>query len=166
LQKGNLYIAFNLGAGADEKRWPVSRFVELAQVISEKYGYMPLVFTNPGMEYLAQEFAEQYEGENSLLVLPLIPFEQVGAVMRLCDYVVTGDTSIMHMAFGLKRPTLVMFTHTRAEIVAPEDSPYRSCFRADPNNIDPYGLPYGTVDIPVAEAMRQFDLLVATCSGV
>jgi ADP-heptose:LPS heptosyltransferase len=166
LQTGNRYIAFNLGAGADEKRWPVSRFVELAQVISEKYGYTPLVFTNPGMEYLAQEFAEQYQGDHALLVLPLIPFEQVGAVMRQCDYVVTGDTSIMHMAFGLKRPTLVMFTHSRPEIVAPEDSPYKSCFRADPNNIDPYGLPYGTVDIPVAEAMRQFDLLVATCSSV
>lgn len=153
-------IAFNLGAGADEKRWPVERFVELAIMINRHYALRPLVFTNPGMEQLADEFVSHYSAHGESLHVPLVPLDQVGALMLRCDYVVSADTALMHLAFGLKRPTLVLFTYTRPEPVEPEDAPYISCFVPGDSDTDACGSPMGTVDIPLNEVYRQFCNLV------
>ncbi len=158
-------VAINLGAGADEKRWPVKRFVELAIRINRNYGLKPLVFTNPGMEQLADEFVSQYRHCGKALHVPLVSIDQVAALMRCCDYVVTGDTALMHLAFGLKRPTLALFTYTRPETVMPEDTPHLCCFVAGSGDRDACGNPMGTVDIPLDEAYRQFGNLVTLISS-
>ncbi len=152
-------VAFNLGAGAEEKRWPVERFVALAIAINKRYGFIPLVFKNPGMEALAESFSSQYSTQGESLLAPLLALDQVGALMMQCNYVVTGDTSLLHISFGLKQPTLALFTYTRPETVTPEDCPHIVCFVENPENRDACGNPQGTTDIPVDYAMEQFELL-------
>jgi len=153
---------FNLGAGAEEKRWPVVRFVELARAIYEHYGITPLVFTNPGMEHLAAEFARQYEAYGEAVVVPPVSLDEVGALMLECEYIVTTDTSLMHLAFGLKRPALVLFTFTRPEMVAPEDVEFMYCFVESGSGEEYCGKPAGSVDISVEYALGQFGKLVAS----
>lgn len=118
-------VAFSLGAGTSDKRWAVENFVALAREICARYGYAPLVFTNPGMEVLARKFVRQYGG-GAVVASPL-SLDWVGALMQECAYVVAADTSLMHMAFGLKRPTLVLFSFVRPEMVMPEDCPVEAC---------------------------------------
>lgn len=151
---------FNLGAGAAEKRWPVERFAELAGH-ARRRGFTPLVFTNPGMEHLAEAFERLCAAHGPVLRLPRLTLDQVGAVMEQCACIVTGDTSLMHLAFGLKRPTLVLFTHTRPEIVAPEDCAHAACFIEDPRHTDECGRPLGTREIPVELAAARFDQLIS-----
>ena len=154
-------VGFNLGAGVEEKRWPVERFVALAKHIHDRFGFAPLVFTNPGMEDLSAEFERQYAHYSQIIVAPLVALDEVGALMCECDYIVTADTSLMHLAFGLKRPTLVLFTFTRPEMVAPEDVEFASCFVESKSGAEYCGKPAGSVDIPVEQAMSQFEKLVA-----
>ncbi len=154
------YAGFNLGTGAEEKRWPIDRFVELAVRMSRKYHLIPLVFTNPGMEHLASEFVRCYSKHGQVLQAPRESLDRVGALMKRCSYIVTGDTSLMHLAFGLKRPTMVLFIYTRPEVVAPEDCHHTACFIEDPSHVDPCGNPLGTVEIPIDHAQRKFDDLV------
>jgi len=158
-------IAFNLGAGADEKRWPVERFVELAIKINHEYGLKPLVFTNPGMEQLAGEFISSYNRHGKAIHAPLVSIDQVAGMMLHCDYVVTGDTALMHLAFGLKRPTLALFTYSRPATVEPEDVPHVCCFVAGEDDKDACGNPMGTVNIPLDEAYHQFCNLVKFTSN-
>lgn len=153
-------IAINLGAGADEKRWPVKRFVELTMKANRHHQLVPLVFTNPGMEYLADEFVNRYRTHGEVIHVPLISIDRVAALMQKCDYVVSGDTALMHLAFGLKRPTLALFTYTRPENVEPEDTPHVCCFVAGDSETDACGNPMGTTDIPLEEAYLQFSNLV------
>ncbi len=153
-------VAFNLGAGVAEKRWPVERFVELAGKIHDKYGLKPVVFTNPGMEALSREFAEQY-GKQQCDVMPLLPLTTVAAIMRQCVAVVTGDTSLMHLAIGVKVPNLTLFTYTRPEIVEPEDCLHVACFVEDPQILNRCHKPVGTSDIPVATALDKFNELMS-----
>lgn len=162
--QGGPLVAFNLGAGSPDKRWPVASFVELAQHV-RRHGATPLVFTNPGMEMLAREFAEACRRHGPVFHAPPLSLDQAGAVMERCAYVVTGDTSLMHLAFGLKRPTLVLFTYTRPEIVAPEDCVHVACFVEDPHRLDPCGRPLGTRAIPPAFAAARFDEIVALTSA-
>lgn len=152
-------MGINLGAGSDEKRWPVRNFVSLAKRIYAKYGIIPLVFTNPGTEYLATEFEVQYGKHSQVIVVPVTPLDDVAALMSNCGYFITADTSLMHMAFGLKVPTLVLFTFTRPEMVAPEDVRFSSCFVESKSGRDYCGQPAGSVDISVNAAMQQFEQL-------
>jgi ADP-heptose:LPS heptosyltransferase len=153
---------FNLGAGAEEKRWPIERFVKFAWTIHDRYGITPLVFTNPGMEHLAVEFTRQYEAHGEAIVVPLVSLDEVGALMLECEYIVTTDTSLMHLAFGLRRPTLVLFTFTRPEMVAPEDVKFRYCFVESGSGEEYCGKPAGSIDISVEYALEQFGKLVAS----
>jgi len=160
-------VVFNLGAGSADKRWPVERFAELARHIHQRHGLSPVVLTNPGMESLATDFVEACGNDIRPWRAPRMSLDQVGAVMERCAYVVTGDTSLMHMAFGLKRPTLVLFTYTRPEVVSPEDCLHVDCFIEDPERRDPFGQPAGRSDIPVALVAEKFDALVSlTREGV
>lgn len=153
------YVVINLGARVVEKRWALSRFVELAASIHRKHQLCPLVLTNPGMEELAKQFCDLYRQHGHFLQLPLLPLNQVAAVMQHAGFVITGDTSIMHLAFGLKLPTLVLFTYTRPEIVAPIDCLHQDCFVANPATTDECGNPLGSPDIPLAMAIERFDEL-------
>ena len=155
----NQYVVYNLGARVAVKRWPLSRFVELATAIYQKYQLCPMVLTNPGMEELAAQFCEMYDGHGPYRKLPMLPLNQVAAIMRHAQFVVTGDTSIMHLSFGLKLPTLVLFTYTRPEIVAPIDCLHQDCFVPNPAETDVCGNPLGSPDIPLAMALDKFDSL-------
>lgn len=153
--------AFNLGAGSADKRWPVEHFAALALHVWRRHGLTPLVFTNPGMAWLAQEFTGACGTELPVIHAPPLGLDQVAAVMQRCVCVVTGDTSLMHLAFGLKQPTLAIFTHTRPELVFPEDCVNATCFIEDPTNIDPLcGRPFGTRAIPVDVVAARFDELM------
>lgn len=154
------YVAINLGAGKDVKRWPVDRFVQLAGHISNKYDLHPMVLSNPGMTELADEFADKYQAIGHCIKAPLIYLDKDAALMKRCQFVITADTSIMHLAFALKLPTLVLFTHTRPEPVLPDECLYRFCFIPDSTEKDPYGQPLGRADIPVEMVFEKFDELV------
>ena len=157
----NGYVAINLGAGVEAKRWPVDRFVELADKIQAQYGINILVFTNPGMEDLADEFRQRSKTDRHV-VLPLMSLDRVAAVLQGCRAIITGDTSIMHLAFGVKCPSLVLFTHTRPEHVEPEDCVHIPCFIEDKENINDCGKPFGTSELPVDFVFSKFELLVST----
>ncbi len=157
------YVAINAGAGVAEKRWPVARFVALAEKIHAELGLKILVFTNPGMEELALEFQQLYGDAQSCLILPQTDLDKVGAVLARCVAVITGDTSIMHLSFGVKCPSLVLFTHTRPEVVEPEDVLHIPCFIEDHSRVNECNRYAGSVDIPVDFAFARFQELISLC---
>ncbi len=160
-QTGARYVAINLGARVPEKRWPVERYAKLATQIANNYGLQPLVFTNPGMEELADEFAEKYSGSKPYKQVPVVSLDRVAALLEQVFVMITGDTSLMHLAFAVKCPTLVLFTHTRPEVVEPDDCKHMPCFIEDKDLLDECGLPCGLADIPAEYALQKFDLLYA-----
>lgn len=159
---GNKYIVINLGARIAEKRWSVKRFTQLALQIQEKHSLCPLVLTNPGMTNLTDEFAREYDGKGHYRIAPLLSLDSVAGLMQYCQYVITGDTSIMHLAFGLKCPTLVLFTYTRPDVVEPVDCLHADCFIADDRVKDECGNPMGNADIPITLAYQKFIELLKT----
>lgn len=124
---GKRLVAINLGAGAPNKCWPVESFVETAVRLSDKYGFIPVVFTNPGMEYLTDRFVELYSPQGKMLHLPRMPFDREAAIIERCEAIITGDTSLMHLASGVKCPILALFLETAPEAVEPEDCLFVAC---------------------------------------
>jgi len=158
-EPGQRYLAINLGARVAEKRWPVGNFASLATQISDKYGFQILIFTNPGMEALVDKFVAEYAGMTPCKQVPVVSLDKVAALMKRVSVLITGDTSLMHLAFGVKCPNLVLFTHTRPEVVTPEDCQHIPCFIEDKSSLDDCGLPHGVANIPVEFALQKFATL-------
>ena len=121
-------VAINLGAGAKNKCWPVERFVALAQRLVAR-NYQILLFTNPGQEHLADEFESNYDNKESLIRVPVVYLDKEGALLQHCDFIVTGDTSLLHLAMGVKVPFLGIFLVTHPACVLPEDVLHVACYQ-------------------------------------
>jgi len=159
-QDDKRYFCINLGARDPVKCWPIDKYVELAKRINKAQGLIPMVLTNPGQEELAQEFMQKYQGE--AVNPPVLPLGQVGALMDRCLFTITGDTSLMHMSFGLHKPTLVLFAYTRPEWHIVDDCKIEYCFNENP--VSKYwrcGKPWGDKNISVSQAFDKAEKLIA-----
>jgi ADP-heptose:LPS heptosyltransferase len=157
-------VAFNLGARTVSKRWPVENFVELGILLKKRFDLIPVVFTNPGMEELAQQFAGLYGRHGECVRVPRLSMDKEAAIMEQCEAVVTGDTALMHLASGLKCPILGLFLETRPEVVQPEDCPFIGCYIEDPAHSDECGRPLVKPNLPVEFVFDRFVQLTRTNS--
>ncbi len=153
------HYVINLAAGVESKIWATHKFVSLAEMIQQKYNYYPIILSNPGQTHLVEQFRSIAADETMYSVLPITSFGNVAAIIKKSDFIITGDTSIMHMAFGLKCPTLGIFTQTRPEIVDPEDSIHIACFK-EGRELDSCGQKMGTQELSADYCFSQFEKLI------
>jgi ADP-heptose:LPS heptosyltransferase len=144
------WVLINLGAGDIRKIWPIKNQVSLAKWLVEKYHYHLGVFINPGQEFLAREFSQLYGSSQDVTYLDKLSLDVIGALMSKSTFVITGDTGLLHLCFGVKTPSVALFTYTRPEQVLPEDCICIPCFIEDPNLINDHGVRGGKLDIPIA----------------
>jgi heptosyltransferase-2 len=148
------YIGINLGAGIVDKAWPVKNIVGLLNVISSKINITPAVFFNPGQETLSEEFLSLYT--KPCVSLKNLKFEQEAAALEKCDVFITGDTSLMHLATGVKTPVFALFLETRPEAVRPEKNPFFACMIEDTEKELINGYRQVKNNIPAEKATSDF----------
>jgi ADP-heptose:LPS heptosyltransferase len=89
-----------------------------------------------------------------------MPFDREAAVMELSEAVITGDTSLMHLASGVKRPILALFLATSPDAVAPEDCPFVACHKDDSLYDRFADDKIGTAPLSVDYVAEKFDQLM------
>ena len=134
-------------------------------VVNKRFKLVPVVFTNPGMEGLTAQFAELYASHGKFVRVPCIGMDKEAAIIERCEAVVTGDTALMHLASGLKRPILALFIGTRPEEVQPEDCHFVACYVEDPSRRDACGRPLTEKQLPVEYVFGRFVELVRNSDG-
>ena len=158
-------LVLNLGAGAENKIWDIEKYVKLVWQIQQSYGYFPIILTNPGQDHLVDKFktaVSEMIPESTFMyaVLPQTSFANVAAVISRVGLIITGDTSIMHLAFGLKCPTLGIFTRTRPEVIDPEDCIHVACFKQGTEE-DRCGKLFGTQELTPDTCFDRFEELLS-----
>ncbi len=133
------YVAVNLGASTSDKRWPVRNVVALLAEVGKEYSIVPVVFENPGQEYLAHEFKSLYEGHGKSILLSGFKFPEEAAVLEKCDVLISGDTGLMHLGSAVKTPVFAFFLVTRPEPVRPDDCPFHACMIETEDAMDEFG---------------------------
>jgi heptosyltransferase-2 len=98
-------IAINPGAKRQAKRWPLQRFIEVAQWLAKD---ATIVLTGSKDEInLANQMAAAVPYIITASgVLSLMP---TAALLERCKLLITNDTGIMHIASALKVPTVAFF---------------------------------------------------------
>lgn len=116
------FVALQLGASEERRRWPVEYFIATARMLFERDGLVPVLLGTEGEAGLGARFAEGADfpfidcmGKTSLT-------ELAGVLVR-CRALLTNDTGTMHLAAGLGVPLCAVFLAT----AQPWDTgPYRA----------------------------------------
>lgn len=110
------FIAFQLGASEERRRWPTEYFAALGQAVWKEFGYVPLLLGGKGEAELALEYAAAAAAfDSSMPHLSLIGrtnLQELALALKNSQLLVSNDTGTMHMAAGLGVPVLGFFVAT------------------------------------------------------
>jgi ADP-heptose:LPS heptosyltransferase len=120
-KSGHRLIVFHIGSGKGQafRRWPVGRFVQLAEQYQAISPNMTLVLT--GMPYekqLLDEFLTTYAGD-AIDGSNLGTIEKTAAVLSEADLLVSNDTGVMHLGAAMGTPTVGIFGPDTPERYSP-----------------------------------------------
>lgn len=104
------YVALQLGASEDRRRWPVERFAELGAALAKEANCCPVLLGSKGEQELAHRYQEQ--GAPGVDLSGRTSLEELAAVLAEARLLVTNDTGTMHLAAGLGVPVLAVFLAT------------------------------------------------------
>jgi len=153
----SLKILIHPGSGSIRKRWPLARFLELADILKKK-GLRPGFICGPAEQDLADEFAKQNRPIHVLSELT-----DLADLLESAGGYVGNDSGVSHLASFLGLPSVVIFGPTdplrwrppgaRVEIVRPELD-CNPCFEIEPENCPE---PRCLTDVSVETVARAFE---------
>jgi heptosyltransferase-2 len=111
MHDGTRPVALHLGSGSSAvaRRWPVSRFIRLADQVSAAGWADTFVLTGRrGEAALAREFTSQ-SSHRALDAMGLPSLQHTAEILRRCALVVSNDTGVMHLAAAMGTPTVGLF---------------------------------------------------------
>jgi heptosyltransferase-2 len=138
---GGPAVALHLGSGAQTyKRWPVSRFVLLAEQIKTAAPRAVMLLTGQADEQeLITEFTRNYTGR-ALEILSMRSVAEAAAILRRCDLLISNDGGVMHLGAAMGVPTVGLFGPASPQQWAPRgphatfvqgsELPCRPCIRS------------------------------------
>ena len=107
---GRRIALINPGAAWPNKRWPASRFGEVAAFLKEVRGLAPFVLWGPGEQSLAQEVVDASAG--AARVAPATTTADLLELSRDALLIVSGDTGPLHIAAAAGTPIVAIFGPT------------------------------------------------------
>jgi heptosyltransferase-2 len=117
--KGPALFGLHPGSSSDlgmkNKRWPLDRFKELAEKLTDKYGATILVFLGPDEADLVFDAGP---GNNKLFFV-MERLDVSVALIKRCRLFVGNDSSLMHVSAILNVPTIGIFGPTNPARTSP-----------------------------------------------
>ena len=108
---GGGYALLNPGAQWPNKRWPPSRFGQVAAALHERHGLMSVALWGNGERELADDLVAHAAG--AAIVSPQASIADLVALARGAAVMVSGDTGPAHIAAAVGTPIVGIFGPTR-----------------------------------------------------
>lgn len=105
------FIAMQLGASADFRRWPVEYFAAVADRVWEERRICPVLLGTSGEQELADRFRQACHAP-AIVLTGRTSLTQLAAALKHMRMLVTNDTGTMHLAAGLGVPICALFLAT------------------------------------------------------
>ncbi|NTV10460.1 MAG: lipopolysaccharide heptosyltransferase I [Zoogloea sp.] len=104
------YVVGLHGTSRADKEWPEAGWIDLAATLAAEGRPLCLPWGNPAEEARAKRIAAAAPGS---MVLPRLGLDALAVIIDRADAVVGVDTGLMHLAAGLGKPGLALYTATR-----------------------------------------------------
>ena len=124
------------GAKRSTNRWPLDRYAEVAQALSQ-CGFFVVFLGGPGEEEACQRLASQI-GPRALSLAGRISVLESCELLRRCAFLVCNDSGVQHMAAAVSTPCVSIFSfwqlrgkwrpYGREHIVLRKDVPCHTCY--------------------------------------
>ncbi len=109
LELSHKYVALQLGASREIRQYDIRHFAKLSALLAEK-GFSPIIVGAPNEEHLALEFHEH--GGIAKNAIGKTSIEELAALLKQCELLITNDTGTMHLAAAVNTPILGIFMAT------------------------------------------------------
>lgn len=111
------------GAGHPGRRWPLAKFVELADFLMRNQGVQVLVFAGPEEQALVQEIRTVFPP--GTLVLDQLTIPQLAAALARLAVFVSNDTGPMHIAVAVGTPVVALLDRPTPNSFVPIEDHHR-----------------------------------------
>ena len=101
------------GTSRDDKLWPVEGWITLANSLQTTYHTLVLPWGNDAEHQRAQFIAQN---ASNAKVLPKLGLDDLASVLGQALAVVGVDTGLLHLAAGLGKPGLALYTATQPKL--------------------------------------------------
>ncbi|RII27572.1 MAG: glycosyltransferase family 9 protein [Geobacter sp.] len=105
---GKTVIAINPGASHPVNRWSTATFAALADLLADRLKARVLIIGGADDEPLAQDIVNR-TSSNPLVMTGKTDLLQLGAILKRCNLLVTGDTGPMHIATAVGTKVVALF---------------------------------------------------------
>ncbi|MGE3524047.1 MAG: glycosyltransferase family 9 protein, partial [Candidatus Dadabacteria bacterium] len=109
------------GATVKERQWGTRKFAGLARSLAEE-GLGIVLLGGPGDVESSAEVKRGLDYESVLDLTGKTPLKETAAIISMLDVLVSGDTGLMHIAYGAGTPTVSLFGAGIEEKWAPRGS--------------------------------------------
>ena len=108
----DILVGLNPGAAyGPAKRWPAERFAVIGDWASKRWSAKVVLFGSASEAAIAEEVAKLMNAE-PLNVCGKTTLGQAMALINRCDFFLTNDSGLMHIAAALNRPLVAVFGPT------------------------------------------------------
>ena len=125
--EGARLIGFHAGTAElknqARRRWPVDRFAELGDRLTQELNAHTLIFGGQDEENLKNRLRDGLSRPG--LIVSGTTMRQTAALIEHCDLFVSNDSALMHTAAAMKVPCVVIFGPTNPKWVYPYGTDYR-----------------------------------------
>ncbi|MFD1139812.1 glycosyltransferase family 9 protein [Larkinella insperata] len=128
------YVCIHAG-GISARRWPESRFAQVADTLAEK-GYR-IVLTGTAGETPIVEKVQNLMKAPAISLAGKTDLGVIGRVLRGASLLVSNDTGVSHIASALKTPSVIIYSTSRPEEWGPLNQNLHRAVRetADPQRV-------------------------------
>ncbi len=117
------YVVFVPGARWDTKRWPVEYFARLAMLVIQD-GYYVVLAGGTGDKPLGEKIRKAVKDHPHLVdFIGKTSLRELGALIKDCQFYVSGDTGPLHIATALQKRTVSIYGPTRPDRTGPYGNP-------------------------------------------
>lgn len=119
VKSDDIVIGIHPGGSWKYKLWKLDRFINLGDILSERYGAKILIFAGPDEKDLQDQVYEKMRYKP--ILVQDVGLRKLAAIIQQCDLYIGNDTGPMHIASAVGTRVLSIFGST------------------DPNRSGPYG---------------------------
>lgn len=105
------------GEGGKPREWPIERYKELAHWLQKTYNAEIIISGGPDDRSVADELSAGISGAHH--IAGRVSWQGMVSLMTHVDYVVSGNTGVMHLAAAMKRPQVALHGPTNVAIWGP-----------------------------------------------
>ncbi len=152
LKRHHKLIGINLSAGSEIRKYPAEKWIELLNVLSQKFRYLKfLILFDSGDINSAMKIINSSIG-NLIINIEGKTFQHFAAKIKNLDLLITPDTSAVHIASAFKIPVLALYPSVKWNFVS--FAPYKTKFRAIQSNLEEIKF------IEPSEIIKSFEELI------